>query len=556
MNAVIALCHFCELHGPRILFSTQAYHNDSGELGANTAGQFRHRTGTVGSTSSVGSERSGGASGNQRTELCEACRSIQHGHSGFISHDHDAGISYSSSQYPSQPQIFTMVRQACIRSLSCEVCPGREGPIFFGDEHYGYTLSYTFFVKDSQARGFQRWYSIIVVMMDRMFLLNSWPFLTSNIRSIIDKIQAQAISIYEKEQTAKSQRAERINRQLHVPQTFYLRRGGGTQAFRSLVELTGDKQLFRYLHMLFSWILMAGGSRLTEKFLEGPPNEEAFLDFAREEETEEGFIKVTTRQPDTEKTPTDDASSSLEAEMNYSDDGGLTFRSLSHFRNVIGSINFHDLAYHVVTGNQVIVRSQSKSTLKSVFDVLKTLLPATIGTTIVFSETYQESWKCNFLGLSLDTGIPEYVIASELYIALDIIPKERNPTDYTKVLVDSSDPFHGYGIAIKSSATVPDIVPTFQSRVEHMMDNSSLDENVITTFLTAIKQEWMNKVKMLFKFTRAGNHTEEETNKLLKILHAEKRDEPLLKYWKMGLSSQYKSHLLTESMGLASPLPS
>lgn len=86
----------------------------------------------------------------------------------------------------------------------------------------------------------------------------------------------------------------------------------------------------------------------------------------------------------------------------------------------------------------------------------QTLLPAGIGTTIVFSDKYEESWKCNFLGLSLDTGIPEYVLASELYIALDIIPEERNPTDYTKVMVDSNDPFHGFGIAIKSSATVPD----------------------------------------------------------------------------------------------------
>ncbi|PIK39487.1 hypothetical protein BSL78_23679 [Apostichopus japonicus] len=552
MNAVIALCHFCELHGPRILFSTQAYHNEPGKLGSNGAALFRSRSETGGSTSSVGSERSGGTAGSQRTELCEACRSIQHGHSGFISYDHNVGISYTSSQYPSQPQIFTMVRQACIRSLSCEVCPGREGPIFFGDEHYGYTLSYTFFVKDSQARGFQRWYSIIVVMMDKMFLLNSWPFLTSNIRSIIDKIQAQAISIYEKEQAAKSERAERINRQLHAHDVLPPR-GGGTQAFRSLIDLTGDKQLFRYLHMLFAWILMAGGSRFTEKFLEGPPNEEEFLDFAREEETEEGFIKVTTRHPETEKVQTDEVLNSSEAELSYSDDGGMIFRSLSHFRQVIGSINFHDLAYHILTGNQLIVRSQSKCTLKSAFDVLKTLLPAGIGTTIVFSDKYEESWKCNFLGLSLDTGIPEYVLASELYIALDIIPEERNPTDYTKVMVDSNDPFHGFGIAIKSSATVPDTVPTFQSRVEHMMDNTSLDENVISTFLAAIKQEWMNKVKMLFKFTRAGNHTEEETNRLLKILQAEKRDEPLLKYWKMGLSSQYKSHLLTESMGLASP---
>ncbi len=40
-----------------------------------------------------------------------------------------------------------MVRQACVRSLSCEVCPGREGPIFFGDDHRGHVFSYTFFVK-------------------------------------------------------------------------------------------------------------------------------------------------------------------------------------------------------------------------------------------------------------------------------------------------------------------------------------------------------------------------------------------------------------------------
>lgn len=26
MNAVISLCHFCELHGPSVLFVTQAFH--------------------------------------------------------------------------------------------------------------------------------------------------------------------------------------------------------------------------------------------------------------------------------------------------------------------------------------------------------------------------------------------------------------------------------------------------------------------------------------------------------------------------------------------------
>lgn len=72
------------------------------------------------------------------------------------------------------------------------MCPGREGPIFFGDEQNGYVLSYTFYVKDTQARGLQRWYSIIVFMMDRIYLLNSWPFLVPQLRTIIEVLQKKA----------------------------------------------------------------------------------------------------------------------------------------------------------------------------------------------------------------------------------------------------------------------------------------------------------------------------------------------------------------------------
>lgn len=49
------------------------------------------------------------------------------------------------------------IKEINVFSLSCEVCPGREGPIMFGDEASGYVFSYTFFLKDLQSRGFQRW---------------------------------------------------------------------------------------------------------------------------------------------------------------------------------------------------------------------------------------------------------------------------------------------------------------------------------------------------------------------------------------------------------------
>lgn len=56
-------------------------------------------------------------------------------------------------------------------------------------------FSHTFFIKDSLARGFQRWYSIIAIMMDRIYLINSWPFLLGRVRGIIDELQGKALKV-------------------------------------------------------------------------------------------------------------------------------------------------------------------------------------------------------------------------------------------------------------------------------------------------------------------------------------------------------------------------
>ncbi len=82
------------------------------------------------------------------------------------------------------------MRQACVRSLSCEVCPSREGPVLFGDDRRGYVFSYTFFLRDSNARGFQRWYSIVIVMADRLRLVSSWHFLVKTISEFVARLQA------------------------------------------------------------------------------------------------------------------------------------------------------------------------------------------------------------------------------------------------------------------------------------------------------------------------------------------------------------------------------
>ena len=57
-----------------------------------------------------------------------------------------------------------------------------------------------------------------------------------------------------------------------------------------------------------------------------------------------------------------------------------------------------------------------------------------------------------------------------------------------------------------------------------------------------------SKVKVLFKFTKAGgNRSEEDTRKLYQIVGALPEDKPVLKFWMTGLSVQYKTHMFTVS---------
>ena len=106
-------------------------------------------------------------------------------------------------------------------------------------------------------------------------------------------------------------------------------------------------------------------------------------------------------------------------------------------------------------GDQLIVRGSDVSTVTSVLNVLKVcyvrlmlpcmyvssqllcivvahhvtelslsqeLLPANCCNIVGFSSSYQESYRCNFLGLSVGVNLPEHIVNSEFHVLLDILP--------------------------------------------------------------------------------------------------------------------------------------
>lgn len=470
MNAIVALCHFCELHGPRTLFCTEVLHaplpqgagsGDSpgqGEQAEEEEGGIQMSGRVRAHSPAEGAGAEPGSAGPRKSDMCEGCRSLAAGHPGYISHDKETSIKYVSHQHPNHPQLFSIVRQACVRSLSCEVCPGREGPIFFGDEQHGFVFSHTFFIKDSLARGFQRWYSIIAIMMDRIYLISSWPFLLARVRAIIDELQGKALKVFEAEQFGCPQRAQRMNTAF----TPFLHQRHGNAA-RSLTSLTSDDNLWACLHTSFAWLLKACGSRLTEKLLEGAPTEDTLVQMEKladleeeseswdnseaEEEEKAPVLPGGTDGRELTKCPTD--SSLLSERGSWQPRKPTGFKSLRHMRQVLGAQSFRMLAWHVLMGNQVI-------------------------------------WK------SRDVG------------------------------------------------------PTILNKIEAALTNQNLSVDVVDQCLVCLKEEWMNKVKVLFKFTKVDSRPKEDTQRLLSVLGAAEEDNvKLLKFWMTGLSKTYKSHLMS-----------
>ncbi|XP_069066160.1 folliculin [Pleurodeles waltl] len=567
MNAIVALCHFCELHGPRTLFCTEALHSplpqgagssDSpgqGEPGEDEEGGIQMSSRIRSNSPADGVSADSSSPGPKKSDMCEGCRSLAIGHPGYISHDKETSIKYVSHQQPNHPQLFTIVRQACVRSLSCEVCPGREGPIFFGDEQHGFVFSHTFFIKDSLARGFQRWYSIIVIMMDRIYLINSWPFLLAKIRGILDELQGKALKVFEAEQFGCPQRPLRINTAF----TPFLHQRNGNAA-RSLTSLTNDENLWACLHTSFAWLLKACGCRLTEKLLEGAPTEDTLVQKEKmadlEEESEawevqEGDEGKPCAVPDVvegrelTKSPTD-ASLLSDCSWNVTPRRQAVFRSLRHMRQVLGSSAFRILAWHVLMGNQVIWKGQDRDLIQSAFQVLQAMLPVGCVRTIPYSEQYEETYRCNFLGLSQHVQIPPHILASEFAVIVDV--RGATCSNLYPVLFVDDEPLSKYEFVVNSGSPVATdrVGPTILNKIEAALRNENLAVEVVDQCLVCLKEEWMNKVKVLFKFTKVDGRPKEETQKLLSILGASEEDNvKLLKFWMTGLSKTYKSHLMS-----------
>ncbi|KAL0871712.1 hypothetical protein ABMA27_004223 [Loxostege sticticalis] len=222
MNAIVGLCHFCEAHGPRPLFCTF------------TTDDENHTK-----------------ESSKSTVECTGCSSLG-SETILVSRDED-GTIFCSRESVVNADVTAFLRQAAIRSITCEVSWSKEGGVVYFSDTQGHVLSLTFQLKDTRARGLKRWFSIVVLMKDKMLLLNLMPVLSEHMQKIAKKLQESAETVYNNEQQICSQRALRLK-------TGRIEFGQS----RSLKQLTGDEEVFKKLHSHFTWMLKAGALTYSE----------------------------------------------------------------------------------------------------------------------------------------------------------------------------------------------------------------------------------------------------------------------------------------------------
>lgn len=212
-----------------------------------------------------------------------------------MSHDHF--LDYTSTHEPIVPTSFSIIRQSCLRTLSCETLPPSSaqfttssptsplhgsafssgpspvttssgGPIFFGDPLAGYTTAYIFRIPDPNARGRRRVYALMALSTHHEVLaMRAFSYLSNAFRELAAWIQGLAESELERSESVTSPRFSEGSQSsnYNTPTSSFLsgRNRGPDGKFagmslrpKGLAELVGLPDFFIELHAKFVRLLI------------------------------------------------------------------------------------------------------------------------------------------------------------------------------------------------------------------------------------------------------------------------------------------------------------
>lgn len=279
MSTFGALCHFCELHGPCLVMMSQSMREErrgGAEDAAATPLLRRCPDAATAATPTavppppttvpdlfgVGTLMQD-IRNSPRRAGCEGCWSLGPPGGAFVSSDPGGRVSIVSTQDGFGSQA-AWAKEAAMKTISCEVLPGRAGTMLLSDNPSASVYAHTFFLKDLMARGFQRYYSIIVGTRERGHLLLAWDTISKGVDCLVSRL------------TAKCEEQYRLMTSLSAPSGLtkvdkFIRKRDAAAAARNLSQLAGDPAIFLLIHKHMARLLTLVEKLLREEVVAGQP---------------------------------------------------------------------------------------------------------------------------------------------------------------------------------------------------------------------------------------------------------------------------------------------
>ncbi|KAF2077828.1 hypothetical protein CYY_000873 [Polysphondylium violaceum] len=475
---------------------------------------------------------------NTTGSKCHTCTSISQG-TALLSQDLiNNNVYYVSTHQPSNNS-YSQIRNACVRSLSCEVVPEKEGPVFISSSE-GTWLSYIFKINDSRARGLKRSYGFLFLLNESSCIINYVNWIIHCFKTLAEEIKRKSEVIYEREKSQKTHNTV-VMANINRYRTINL---------KPLIELIEDPYFFNRLHNSFSNIL----SQCQAKYhlLKGSTNYILSEQHDIIKDLKKVIIKhnninnnSSNNNSNSNSNNNSNMNSSYSSNSNNNNNnmmmmmGSLTsllldealfpikgelINSLGHIYRIVGEKGISSLIYNTIVGNQVIIRGSSKSLVESLVKTLSNLIPQECCLIDSYSDTFKELWECNILGIASDVIIPRHIDNDNTAIIdIEYYDRSNEPDD-----ID-----HPNRSTIDINETGPSFPTTMGDAIETVL-RQNYPSVIESTHLKMIKDEWINKSKAFYGLkTIIENERDKRLYGFLNILncHHPEKDRDILKFW-------------------------
>ncbi|CAG0887375.1 unnamed protein product [Cyprideis torosa] len=506
MDAVVlSLFHFCELHGPSVVSCTQRF------CPSTKPDSYQA---LLGSTSeNVSGNNSESSHRGRSSSACLACDSVvesfaevSRDSTGFVTTDEDGSVYFTRSELW-DPALKKDIKHACVRCLSCESSPNesKEGPFFFVEDGRLAVLAVPFFLADSQARGFTRFFALSFMSRDRHLPLHHWLWLTDQLEQIIRDLKDRAKAVYQSEQAECDTRVARLAR---LPQ-------GRGKATRSLGDLTGEKRIFAELHDSFVWILKT----CHERFYVIP------------EQPLMNMLHDSTDPAVTSGRENKTLSDSFPVVAPEADD--LIFQSLPL---ILGIDDMKMILEHLTAGGQVQLEpatAEGGGQLRAVAFLLVSLLPAWMVDLVLDS---RKVYLLTSASKSSPTNRPGIVrvIFSDTGVSVTTLGPSSTHEEKPPVSVGLSSSSKGSSSSFTSNPTAMPArgCPAYVRRLIVIATDPSLPKETVPLAIKSLVTEFALKARVFASISKAAS----EEQALMQVGLTES-DRPMMRFWSQRLDN-------------------